>query len=593
MRKIIYLLIIVAVASCVKSSKTGNLVPDVPKEMPEIPLSVNVDVDSFPHRVDVKYIGDSVVISKLPVGVQAVITGADVAMRSSSSGVEYSLSGTSDNGSFTLVSTHSPLVTLSSLKLFSHKKNTIYLSSSKGVFMRSADKSLNFLIDGLPKDTASVPKKSATLFIEGDAVISSGSLALRGERKNAIHCTGKLILNNANIAVEAARVDALSADSGLLVLSGNLNIKTTKNALKSECGDVSVCNGVLELECSGYEGNAVEARNIYVYGGNVIARVNGLAAIGLNSEVSTYLLGGLVDVTSCMDTLLPKNNYTSGACIKTENNLFINDALVMLKNEKNAGTGISCNGFMQVDGGTLIVENRGNDLHNQKDVEADVSVKGIKCTRSILIRGGFIEVLVYGKGELCEGIETEHDITIEGKNTTVYVYAYDDALYCGRNFVMNGGRFYAYSVANDAVETNNEFLLNGGILIANGCGESGQGIYVDRDSCFTIKGGTLVTISGTMGLSPSVPISVNTQQATVAWSGIELMHDKYISVVDENDNQLFAYRIPRTLCRATFTYSSDKVKTDKTYSLIISDSLVANGGQAEESVFFNKNSKNF
>lgn len=470
MRKIIYLLIIVAVASCMKSSKIGNLVPGVPKEMPEIPLSVNVSVDSFPHRVDVKYIGDSVVISKLPDGVQAVISGADVSMRSSLSGVEYCISGMSDNGSFSLVSTPAPLVTFSSLKLFSHKRNTVYLSSTKGVFMRSADKSLNFLIDGFPKDTASVSKKSATLFIEGDAVISSGSLALRGERKDAIYCTGKLILNNANIAVEAARDNALSADSGLLVLSANLNIKATKSALKSECGDVSVCNGVLELECSGYEGNAVMARNIYVYGGNVIAEVNGLAAIGLNSGVSTYLMGGLVDITSCRDTLSSKNNYTSGICVKTENHLFINDAIVSLKNEKDGGMGINCKGFMQIDGGTLIVENKGNVLYHPKDIETDMLAKGIKCGSSLLIRGGLVEVLVYGKGESCKGIEAEHDITINGENTAIYVYAYDDALNCGGSFVMNNGRVYAYSVANDAVYTNDKLQLNGGIFIANGSG---------------------------------------------------------------------------------------------------------------------------
>ena len=576
MKKIIYLFIL-AIAACTQPNKTivkDNLIPDVPDSIPSIPLSMNLVLDSFPHKVNIEYIGDSVAVSELPSGVQVAVTGADVSIHSSLNGVEYSLYGASENGSFSLVSNTSSLVTFSSLKLISQKKNTVSLLSPKGLFLRSVGNSLSYLMDGMPNDTVYVPKKSATLFIDGNAIISAGNIALRGERKDAVYCTGKLIIDNANIAVEAARTDALSADSGLLVLSGNINAKANKDILKSKKGNVVLCDGCVELESFGEKGDAIQARNIYMYGGNIIAKVNGAASRGINSKAAVYLLGGLLDITTNGDALFSpkKYDYTSGACIKSETHLYINDAFVSLKNNGDGGKGINCNGLMQVDGGTLLVENIGNDLQHPHDYNAHTSAKGIKCDSGMLIRGGLIEVLVYGKGERCEGIEAKYDMTIEGDNTTIYVYAYDDAFNSGKSFVMNGGRVYAYSVANDAVDSNYRFVLNGGLLIATGGSTPEQGIDVDNNSFFTIKGGTLAVVGGTMGPTPSLPMNDDTEQSVVVWNGIKLVRDKFIAVKDENDSLLCAYRIPRNIDGA-FTYSSNEIKSGGTYSLIISDTI--------------------
>lgn len=578
MRKIAYLFILFAIACSnpLSVDKKKSIIPDIPGEMPKLQSELQLPTDSFTTVVNVEYMNDTAFVSGLPQGVRVQTSGAHVAVHSSVAGVEYRLSGASDDGSFELASTQQPLLSFSSLKLLSRNKNTISVVSPGVVFLRSIGRFPSYLMDGIPGDTVCSPNDAAAVFVDGTAVLASGNIAMRGERRHAIYCTGEFAVTGANISIEAARENALVANEGVVIASGYVQVKATKDAMKSQEGNMLMMQGDVNLQCLGEQGDAVQANNIYMYGGNLKAVVRGDAARGLNMKASAYLLGGMLDVASSGGAIYSpqKQEYIAAACIKTNKHLYIDNAFVLLRNSGNGGRGVVCGGLMQMDNGTLLVENNSNDIVNDQNPHACTAAKGIICDSSMLIRGGLVEVLVYGKGEHCEGIESKGNMTITGKSTTIYVYAYDDAVNCGASFLMNDGRLYVYSVTNDAIDSNGSLTIAGGLLIANGGSEPEQGLAVCDDARFAITGGTLVATGGCMGPSPAVPLSDASTQSLAACTGMNFIRGKYISVQDDAGRLLCAYRLPRSMEHAVFTYSSPSLTDAGSYTLSVCDTVV-------------------
>ncbi|MBQ2787454.1 MAG: carbohydrate-binding domain-containing protein [Bacteroidaceae bacterium] len=540
------------------------LVPGIPKEIPTLSDSVKPAIDSFATRVNIEYYNDTVNVSPLPQGVQMSVQGANVMLLSSAKGVEYRITGRADNGSFVLSSSEQVLISLTSLTLSSHKRNALAVASPRGIFLRGVGHGINYIMDGVEGDSVYAPKNSAAIRLDGDAVFCGGNIAVRGERRSAIHSSGRLIINGSNISIESSRVDGLMADSGFIMAKGNLQIYAEKDAVKVKHGNVVILGGDLSLYSNGEKGDAVQTRNYYQYRGNVHANVSGNASRGINSKAAVYLIDGMIDVKATGDAIFSpkKSDYTSGACIKSETHLYIGDAIVNLENRGDGGKGINCNGHMQMDGGTLRVAVHGNDVQHPDDFDAHTSAKGVKCDSSILVRGGYSEILVFGKGERCEGLESKHDMTITGDNTRIYIYAYDDCINAGGNLNVCGGHIYTYSEANDAIDSNGRINISGGLVIANGANAPEQGVDVDLVSRFSITGGTLLSIGGTMGPLPTLPRSSATTQPTIAWNNRELVRGDFIHISDEKGCVAYSYRLPRSMHNAAVTYSSPELKPD-------------------------------
>lgn len=572
---IIFTLIIVA-CSADGGKYPKSIIANIPKEAPVLPAEVNFDPNNFEHAVDVYFDDDTVMLSNLPHGVTAAIDGANVSIRSIAGGVEYLLHGNSDDASFTLNSDKSSLVTFMNLRLFSRNRAAVDVASPEITFLHCMGNAINYLMDGVPGDTSATQKKAAAVSVNGSAVFcGNGKLALRGERKAAVRATGTLVVDGANISVEMARADGLVADSGMVVKSGNMHITSCKDALKSKAGSVVLLGGNMVLNGVGRKGDAVQARNIIIYDGHLSARVAGDASRGLNSKGSVFLLGGILDVEASGNAIYSakKNDYTSGACIKAETHFYMGGGYASLNNSGVAGKGVNCNGQLQIDGGMLLVCNRGNDVVHEYDRNAHASAKGIKCDSTMLINGGTIEVLVFGKGERCEGIEAKYDMTIGGDDTDIYVYSYDDAINSGGNLQVNGGRIYAYSVANDAVDSNAGIAISGGVLIANGAHSPEQGIDTDYEREFSITGGTVVSVGGAMGPAPCLPKSTHTKQAVFAMGHGSLLRNQYATLLDEEGKILLSYQLPRTINGGAFLVSIPHIKVGESYSFVVADTL--------------------
>lgn len=555
-----------------------NVLDSIPGEKPLLDKKYTPDNAAFDKLVTVTFKDGGVQCSKLPEGVTAKSDGKGMRFVSHIPGVEFRLSGRSNDGYFSVVSDSAVLVTLSGVALSCKGLAPLQIACGEVAFMQCAGNAHNFIVD-IPAGMDTV-KNAAAVSVAGDLVLyGGGNLSLCGSRRNALYGTGRVIVNGVQLEVENSRRDGISAVGGIAILNGNIKITSVKDAIKSKRGNVLFIDGNALLSSTGEKGDGVQSTNIYMYGGNVNIKAKGDAGRGFNAKQSVYMFDGALSVLTEGGALFApkKNDYSSSACIKCDMAMYMRGGYMNLENHATAGKGINCNGKMQMDGGIMLVRNFGDDIIHQSIVDAHASAKGIKCDSAIAINGGKVEVLVFGNGERCEGIESKSDIVIGG-DASVYVYATDDAVNSGNSFVMNGGRVYAYSASNDGIDSNYKVTVNGGLLVANGCGIPEQGIDCDFDANYSVTGGTIVTIGGMMGRSPNVPRSHHTTQPAVAWSGIELQRGKYMNICDAGGKLILSYKLPRTIEKGAAVISTPMLAEGQEYVLTMSDTLTNAAG---------------
>ncbi|MBR5848306.1 MAG: carbohydrate-binding domain-containing protein [Bacteroidaceae bacterium] len=571
----IFSLLIMVACTQQKAPVTAShdILDSIPKEKPVLEEKYNLDKSKYDKVVDIIFDNGVVQHSKLPQGVSAQIDGGDIRLASHISGVEFRLSGLCNNGSIALTSDSSVLVTLGGVALASRKGTPMKINCREVAFVQCIGRATSYLVDAPCDAKADTVKSAAALETMGEVVLcGGGKLALYGKRRYAINGVGRLLINDIVLMVESSVRDAISMAGGIAFVKGNIHINSTKDAIKAKKGNVLFLDGNISLNATGEKGDGVQADNIYMYGSNVSIKTSGDASRGFNAKGSVYILDGSLSVlTSGSATFSPKKiDYSSNACIKCEKAMYVGGGYVNLENSATAGKGINCNGKLQMNDGILLVRNYGEDIVHPTIADAHASAKGIKCDSTIAINGGKIEVLVFGKDERCEGMESKDEIVVSG-DASIYVYASDDAINCGGNLTMNGGKLYAYSAQNDGIDGNTGIIINGGTIIANGSGSPEQGIDCDFDGNLRVTGGTIVSIGGMMGKMPNVPRNKFSTQQAVAWSGIELQRDKYINLCDDKGNVILSYKLPRSIARAGVVISSPQLKKEGTYTLSTSD----------------------
>ncbi len=556
-------------------STSYNILDSIPNEKPIIEEKYTLDKAKFTQFVDVIFADGAVQHSKLPQGVNAQTDGRNIHFISQVAGIEFRITGKSSDGSFSVASDSSVLVTLDKVALSSRENTPIRIDCHKVAFLQCSGKAVNYLVDTPHTTDNNISKTAAAIESTGDIVLcGGGKIALCGKRRFALHSNGRLLIDDIVLVVENSVRDAISTIGGIAIIKGNIHINATKDAIKAKKGNVLFIDGNISLATSGEKGDGVQAADIYMYGGNVSIRTGGNASRGFNAKGSVYILDGSLAVLTEGDAIFTekKADYSSNACLKCGNALYIGGGYTNLENHATAGKGINCNGKMQMNDGILLVRNYGEDIVHPTIADAHASAKGIKCDSTIAINGGKTEVLVFGKGERCEGMESKDKIVISG-DANIYVYSSDDAINSGGNLTINGGKLYAYSAQNDGIDGNAGIIINGGTVIANGCESPEQGIDCDFDSNLRITGGTVVSIGGMMGNKPNIPRNRLSTQQTVVWSGAELQRNKYINLCNEKGETIVSYKLPRSINHAGVLISSPMLRNNETYTLSISDTI--------------------
>jgi hypothetical protein len=201
------------------------------------------------------------------------------------------------------------------------------------------------------------------------------------------------------------------------------------------------------------------------------------------------------------------------------------------------GKGISADGIFTLEGGTTTVNTKGNAVVasstgtlsvvtssqqlDRYDSDYKSSPKGIKVDGAIFINDGVLNVTTAGAGG--EGIESKTSITFNGGQT--YVSSSDDGINASYNtttngsgdLIVNGCYIYCISSGNDAMDSNGNFYVKGGLVYAIGCGgaEKSLDANTEQQKKLYISGGTLITVGD---LESGASITGGTCKYTSSWS---------------------------------------------------------------------------
>ena len=532
----------------------------------DVPL---LDIASYGNKVYVECTDEGFSVSLLPDGILCEQGVNSIVLRSQIPGVEYVISGIANDASITIASEFSPLVTLDALNLVARDRNALEVSSKEVIFLRSLEGSHIHDEAGVVK----ADNQSAAVKLMGRAVFCGGSFWVSSGRRSAVFCTDTLYLSDTQLVVSGAPNNALLSNNSIVLSSGSVTLHSEKDVLKCKNGDFAMCGGLLEIASSNDKADGVQAGNVYISGGATAVKVCGAASDGIKAKANLCIAGGDVDIAATGGALFnaKKSDYSSASCLKSDALVEISGGRCSFLSDGDGGKGISCDSMLVVCGGRVSVISKGGDMLHEVDVNAHASSKGIKCDGDIYIAGGDVEVAVLGEGERSEGVESKKCMHIGG-DARLYVYAYDDALNAV-DLDVSGGMTYIYSVANDAADSNGTFVISGGTLVADGSFVPEQGVDVDNQSAFTMSGGTLLTVGGTFGPYPSLPLGDGSTVPVVVWTGVGAAKNSVVSLAEDDGEVLFAYRMPRTVEGNAVLVASSGIKKGREYSFVLSDAV--------------------
>ena len=399
--------------------------------------------------------------AKTESGVEISVNGGHItANHGSVKGICYVLSGTTVNGSFTVVGDKKYEVKLNGASITNPDSAALNLLSSKRAFVVLADGTSNSLTDGTGGS------QKGALYCKGKLLFSgSGALSVVGQTNNAIHSADYIIFNQGN----------------------NIYAKSTANhGIKANDG-------------------------VFINGGIINVEVSAAAAKGINSESNIIVNGGRTTVITTGDgTYDTDDQEAKGAAgIKADSTFTINAGELWLKSTGSGGKGINVDMTANFCGGNVYVVTEGGQYKSNNDTS---SPKGIKADGDINISGGTIWVRTNGYNG--EGIETKSALNISGGE--VASYAYDDAVNSKGDMTITGGYVYAQGKNNDGLDANGNIYLKGGLVYAICSGQPEVAIDANTEGGkkLYLTGGTIVAVGG---LESGSSLSQSCYQAS-SWS---------------------------------------------------------------------------
>ncbi len=382
-------------------------------------------------------------VAKTENGVEVTVSGGHVtANHGSEKKVCYVVSGTTANGSLTILGEKKYAVKLSGASITNPDSAALNLLSGKRAFIILTDGTTNTLADGTG-----------------------------GSQKGALYCKGKLLFNG----------------SGTLSVTGNSN-----NGIHS--ADYIAFNKGNNIYVKSTANHGIKANDgIYINGGILNVEVTAAAAKGINCESNIIVNGGRTTVLTTGDGMYDTDDREAkgAAGIKADSALTVNGGELWLKNTGSGGKGINVDMEARFNGGSVYVITKGGQYKSNNDTS---SPKGIKADGNITVSGGRIWVRTSGYNG--EGIETKKELSITGGE--VASYAYDDAVNSKSTMTISGGYVYAQGQHNDGLDANGNCYIKGGTVYAICSGSPEVAIDANTEGGYKLylTGGTVVAVGG-------------------------------------------------------------------------------------------------
>jgi len=487
-------------------------------------------------------------------GIGVAVTGSTVTILQSGT---YSISGSMSDGQIIVNSEDEGTVflILDGVDINSSNSAAIYVLNAKKTVISLADGTDNYLSDGVSHVFADTEDEEpdSVLFSEDDLVINgSGSLTIDVNYKHGIVSKDDLIIISGNITITAVS-DGIRGRDSIVIAGGNIDITADNDGMQSnndkdtEKGYILIEGGIINIE-SGNDGIQAET-NIVVNDG----------------EINILSGGGTQNIVVAEDV----NEQTKDSSVAAE--------------ETESTKGIKAVSLIQINGGIIDIDSHDDAIHSDNVVEINNGTltlstddDGIHADNSIIINDGNIDIencneAIEGTVLTVNGGEIRMNASDDGFNASDgtgsagmpgnEIANGDCALY------INGGYIVIYSNA-DSVDSNGIIYMTGGTVIANGPQSYTNGA-LDSDGEFIIEGGVLIAV-GSSGMAES-PDGNSSQNSVLYLFDTVQAVGTMIYIVSEDDEQLLAYNPVKEY--QSIAFSSPELETGKTYTVYSGGSI--------------------
>ena len=483
--------------------------------------------------------------------------------------VTFVLSGTTPNGSITYHGIYKTTFVLNNLELISEKGCALDLECGKRMKLVIEKGTSNSLTDA--PDTI----HKACIFTKGHLEMEGkGKLTLIGRGKNVVktkeYCA--ILPESGDFLIQTETGNGINSGSHLNIQGGDVTLQISsqdKKALKSDSlmtlsdctvrvlmtgdggkgiksgGDLIVDNATIDISTTGS----------FVKETNPFEKFGGMPPLGPGQEFSDSLrppFGGMPPFgpgQEFNDSLRPPfGEMPPFGPINNENAIQVSDSIMELL---FAG---------EPEEERLMMGGR----HSYEG-----TAKAIKAMGRFIMNSGTVKLATQSGG--AEGLEGKQGVTVNGG--TLWIKSQDDAISSNGKILFNGGMTTAWSVGNDAIDSNcreeGAITIHAGTVYA--CSQVGPPDEAfDCDfSPMLLTGGTVFGMGGSMGGHATSPVERDDTQPTMVLSNLPLPKGKTIVVTDDDDKEVFVFSIPFSMRGSATIISTPDFLMGKTYHVAI------------------------
>jgi len=406
----------------------------------------NLDNNSFATEVKIVF-SDGSASYDTTEGVTITANGAHVvADHGSAKGICYVVSGSTTNGSLTILGEKKYELKLNGADITNPDSAAVNLLSKKRAYIVLAEGTENRVADG------STPKGEA--------------------QKGAFYAKGKMLFNG----------------TGRLEVYGNCN-----NGV--HCADYIVLRRGSNIYVSSTANHGIKANDgIYVNGGILNVEVSATAAKGINCESNIVFNGGRTTIVTTGGGTFEDGEAKAAAAVKADSTITVNGGELWLKSTGAGGKGLKADWEIYLNGGSVYAITEGTKYSANGDTSSPKGIKaGTKNVHGVLEIAG-ASVMVRTNGQNGEGIESKGTLTVS--DGTIQVLAYDDAVNSSGNMYVKGGSLTAIGQNSDGLDANGNMYISGGTIVAFGASGAETGIDVGEQYKLYISGGNIFGIGG-------------------------------------------------------------------------------------------------
>ena len=323
-----------------------------------------------------------------------------------------------------------------------------------------------------------------------------GSLTVISKYNNGIDTNDDLDIKNLTLKVTAPN-NALKGNDSVTVESGNITtISTLGDGIKTTNYDVS---------------DTGKQRGI-------VTILDGMVTIyaacdGVDAAYDAVISGGNVAIYTAS-----YSEYSENVTSATAADVVVNPGFSSRRRPGGMGGGMgggmsegnpdavdySCKGvkavnYVKISGGTVNVKSYDDSLH-AGNVDVSGGTLTLYCNDDAIHGDNTVNISA-GKINIQKSYEGVEAPVINFKGGTTHITASDDALNANASNAslnISGGVIY-FNAGGDGIDSNHSVVMTGGVVLAQGPSNGGNGV-IDYDRSFTFNGGLLL-VTGANGMN--------------------------------------------------------------------------------------------